>query len=302
MSSPADRPDVSLVIDHETASLVTDERVGSVVEELARQARDAPFSVEVLVPENSTLRPEDLGGLTLRRFPAPCGAHYFELKTAGARSARGSVIVFADSDVMPLAGWLVNLVGALDDPTIDAVVGNSVIRPVPSVADKAFAAGTWLPADEGDVRRQIISHSFAVRPTTFLPDGFPAIGCRYRGADTDLNRAWAVRGVRLEVAPGARTQHPAPEHPVRRAIWDGHDQQIARRRAGDAFVPSLARVVGHQLLVGSARVVRYRRSVGLRISQLPLALACNAREALARGSGFTLSRFAHRHLHRWVTQ
>ncbi len=302
MSTPADRPDVSLVIDHETIALVSTGRVAAVVRELARQAREAPFAVEVLVPETSDIGDDELAGLTVRRFPAAPDAHYYDVKNAGARAATGSVIVFADSDVLPLDGWLDNLVGALDDPAVEAAVGNSIIRPVSRVTDKAFAAAGWLPAHEADVRRQIIAHTFAVRPSTFLPDGFPDIGCRYRGADTDLNRTWTERGVRMEVALDAHAQHPPPEHPIRRAMWDGHDQQIEQRRTGTAFAPFLARVVGHQLLVGSVRVVRHRRAVGLRPSQLPVALACNAREAFARGAGFTLARYAHRHLHRWVPQ
>jgi hypothetical protein len=102
----------------------------------------------------------------------------------------------------------------------------------------------------------------------------------------------------MEVAIDARSLHPPPAHPVRRAMWDGHDQQIEQRITGAGFAPYLARVVLHQLLVGSVRILRHRRAVGLRPAQLPLALACNVREAAARGVGFTLARFAHDLLHR----
>lgn len=302
MWTETERPDVSLVLEHETVALVSTERVTEVVRELARQVREAPFAVEVLVPEKPGIDTTDLADLELRRFQTAPDTHYYDVKNAGARAAEGQVIVFADSDVMPLDRWLVNIVRPFDDPTVEAVVGNSIIRPVSTVADKAFALAGWFPAHDRDARRQILANSLAVRPSLFLPDGFPEIGCRYRGADTDLNRTWTATGVRMEVAIEARSEHPPPEHPVRRAMWDGHDQQIEQRATGASFAPFLLRVVLHQLLVGSVRILQHHRAVGLRLAQLPLALACNASEAAARGAGFTLARFAHDLMHRRVPQ
>lgn len=302
MSTPTDRPDVSLVLEHETVALVSADRVTEVVRELARQVREAPFAVEVLVPEQANIDTRELADLQVRRFHTAPDSHYYDVKNAGARAAEGHVIVFADSDVTPLDRWLVNIVRPFEETAVDAVVGNSIIRPVSTVTEKAFAAASWFPAHDGDARRQILANSLAVRPSIFLPDGFPDIGCRYRGADTDLNRTWTATGVRMEVAMDARSEHPPPEHPVRRAMWDGHDQQIEQQRTGAPFAPSLARVVLHQLLIGSVRVWRHRRAVGLRVAQLPVALACNAREAVARGVGFTLARFAHDLMHRRVPQ
>ncbi len=300
MSTATDRPDVSLVLEYENVVLVGAERVAAVVRALARQLREAPFTAEVLLPEKADIDIDELAGLTVRRFHVAPGAHYYDVKNAGAREADGQVIVLADCDVIPLDGWLVNLIRPFDDPNVDAVVGNTIMRPVPTVTDKAFAAAGWFPAHGQDARRQIIANNLAFRPSVFLPGGFPDLACRYRGADRDLDRAWAASGVQMEVAIDARALHLPPEHPARRAMWDGHDQQIEQRATGAPFAPFLLRVVLHQLLVGSVRILRHHRAVGLRAVHVPLALAWNLREAVARGAGFVLARFAHERMHRRV--
>jgi hypothetical protein len=300
MSTATERPDVSLVLEHENIDLVSAQRVTAVLRELARQTREAPFTVELLLPANAIIDEGDIEGLAVRRFHIVPGAHYYEVKNAGAREAKGDVIVLADCDVMPQEGWLVNLVRPFDDPAVDAVTGVTVIRPATTVADKVFATASWFDAHEDDARRQIFANNFAIRPSVFLPLGFPDVGCRYRGSEWDLERSWEARGVRLEVARGARSHHLPPPRLALRALWDGHDQQMTQRATNSAFVPYLLRVVLHQLLMGSVHVVRHRRSVGLRIMQLPLALACNAREAAARGVGFVLARFADGFMHRRV--
>lgn len=296
MSTPTDRPDVSVVLEHETAGRVSVERAGA----LARQMREAPFTVEILIPEQADIDIDDLPGVFVRRFDVPSEAHYYDIKNAGARAAQGRLIVFVDADVVPLDGWLVNLVKPFADPAVEVVLGHTMIRPASSVSEKTFAAGTWFPAHEDDVRLQIMANNVAIRPERFLPAGFPEAGCRYRGPCRDLDHAWAALGVRMDVAMDARVVHPPPEHLVRRALWDGHDQQIEQRAAGSAFAPRLARVVLHQLLIGSVRILRNRRTVGLNPAQLPFALACNVREALARGSGFILARFGHDVMHRRI--
>jgi hypothetical protein len=299
MPSRTGPPRVSLVLEHVNAVHVSNERIGRVVRELARQLGALPVAVEVLVPEGSGIDSDAFAGVEVRAFDAT-GAGYYEVKNAGARAAAADLIVFADCDVMPEPEWLASLLRPFDDPSVDAVVGTTVIRPVSSVTEKVFAAASWFPAHDRDARRQILANNVAVRSEAFLPEGFPPVGCRYRGAEADLQRAWERQGRKVVFTAEARSDHLPPEHPVRRALWDGHDQQIGLRAAGGRFLPTLARVVGHQLVVGSWRVVQNRRPVGLRPTQLPWALVLNAREALARGVGVTLARFAHETMHRRV--
>lgn len=268
------------------------------LEVLAHQAREAPYPTEVLVPAAAEIDETMFDGVPFRRFSVEPAAHYYEVKSVGARAARGALIVFADSDVIVAEGWLDHMVRPFDDPALDAVVGRTAIRPLVTSADKAFAAATWWPAHHGEARGRIVAHCFAVRREAFLPEGFPVIGCRYRGADTDLHQAWEARSVLMGTAPAAQCEHPPPEHPIRRAMWDGHDQQIALCASGAHFLPALARVVLHQLLVGSVRTWRYRHAVDLRATEVPLSLVMNAREALTRGAGFILARFAHGLMHR----
>lgn len=302
MSTETRRPDVSLVIEHETVDLVSAERVRQVMRLLGEQLRSAPFSVEVLLPRNSDDAADELLGVPVRRFDVAPGAHYYEVKNAGAREARGRVIALADSDVIPRPGWLVNLVRPFEDPDVQVAVGNTIVRPTPTVASKAFAAATWFPVHERDARRQILANNVAFRPEVFLPGGFPPNGCRYRGSEPTLERDWAARGIHIEVALDARSEHPAPAHPVWRALWDGHDQHIEQRLRGQPYAAVLGRVLLHQLLVGSLRIVRHRRAVGMRLTELPWALVLNARESVARAVGFLMARFAHDLMHRRVPQ
>jgi hypothetical protein len=296
MAAPERGPDVSLIVEYETAPDVGDDRAREIVLELARQAREVPYEVEVLLPRDAPLSDELFTPLRVRRFDVPGERHYYEVKNAGARAAHGLAVVFADADVVALDGWLTALIKGLDDPAVDVAVGTTVIRPVDTVRQKVFAASTWFPVDAEDVRPQLFANNFAVRPELFLPDGFPPIGCRHRGSCRQLDQQWRRSDVRVEAVREAVSYHPPPVHAFRRALWHGHDQYVERARS--PFVVGLLRVSLHQLALGTKRLFVNRARVGLRWRELPIALAYNVAETAGRAAGFTLARFAHGFFHR----
>lgn len=296
MVEVSDVPDVSLVFEFENARYLDDGQQQRLVATLSSQITAAPWSVEVLLAEDAPAIEDWFRPVPVRRYDVDPDASYYELKSAGARAARAPIVVFADSDAIAVPGWLEEILAPLAETNVDAVTGTTSIRPLRSVWDKTFAATSWFAPGPGIEQHQLYANNLAVRREVFLPRGFPPIGCRYRGSCEDLFQAWRKEGIRLVTNPAAHMEHAPPHHPVRRAIWAGHDLLLAGSRP--PWPTLLARVVGHQLLAGTSRIVRNRRIVGLRRREVPLALAYNVRESMARGVGVMLTRFRHRAVHR----
>ena len=63
---------------------------------------------------------------SLRTLPLD-DAHYYELKNGGADVARGEIIAFTDSDVMPQRHWLRSIVDGIDEGA-DVTVGLSLFK------------------------------------------------------------------------------------------------------------------------------------------------------------------------------
>jgi hypothetical protein len=226
----------------------------------------------------TTLVPRDSPDFDLRILPAS-GLHYYELKNFGARLAKGDLVVFLDSDVIPQPNWLVNLVGSFANPEIQVVGGEAYIDPE-GLAGKTFALFWFFdrPSTVGRLykQQQFWANNVAFRKETILRHPFPKLGGGVnRRSCSEL--AGVLQRHRIDVYRNSRAKvsHPAPNgfrHIVTRAIAEGRDRvffmhsdprESSRRH-------SLQRLSRHLKSLGT--IVRERESVGLPAWQLPLAL------------------------------
>src|SRR5262245_6327151 len=122
---------VSVIVEWENAKLSELERarrmlakLGAQMAEAARERRlradlSVIYDIDEIGPAvpRSAIESEidaDAWPGTIALVPAP-GQRYYEQKNAGARLARGGILIYLDSDVVPDDGWLAGLLAALDD-------------------------------------------------------------------------------------------------------------------------------------------------------------------------------------------
>lgn len=96
-------------------------------------------------------------------------AHYYRLKNAGAEVAKGEILVFVDSDVVPCPGWLESIQatfasGATASAGLSLFFDPDGQWPAP-VLDAAAAISWGFIA--GDPARGMLNHNFAIRADAF---------------------------------------------------------------------------------------------------------------------------------------
>lgn len=106
------------------------------------------------------------------RVIATDGDHYYALKNRGAEQARGSILAFLDSDVMPDPGWLGALAAAMEAGA-EATCGPSLFRSgEPSTASRLWmqvaAAISWgfILGRDGKAKG-FLSHNLGIRKSVF---------------------------------------------------------------------------------------------------------------------------------------
>src|SRR5262245_12042354 len=133
---------------------------------------------------------------TIELVPAP-GKRYYEQKNAGAHLAKGEILIFLDSDVVPDGGWLDGLLAALDDPNIDFVGGETYLA-TETLHDRLFAAFWSFPPKHPSRgiyrRRSFYANNLAVRRETFLANPFPD-ATAYRGQCSQLAKSMRDKGI-----------------------------------------------------------------------------------------------------------
>jgi glycosyl transferase family 2 len=164
---------------------------------------------------------------TIELVPA-AGKRYYEQKNAGARLAKGEILVLLDSDVVPDAGWLEGLLTALDDPNVD-FVGGEAYHATDTLHDRLFAAFWGFPPrhpSRGVYRRQsFYANNLAVRRETFLANPFPDAAA-YRGQCAQLAKSMRCKGITVYRQGASTVSHPPPRGArtfVVRALCQGHD-------------------------------------------------------------------------------
>ena len=173
---------------------------------------------------------------------------------AGAREARGDILVFIDDDVICPAGWLSAIVAPFDDAQVAMVAGKVALRhesPPPEWLEQFSSALSAL--DLGDTPHVIAPNgiaagcNMAVRKKAlfdvggFNPDGFGNRNLiRYRG-DGECGLARKFHDAKLGVwySPEAVLEHRVPESRM--------TVEYGGRRAEDSGIEAVYQIYRYRL-------------------------------------------------------
>lgn len=281
-------PRVSVVLELDNVLHSETARARTTLTRLLDQIRERRLvpGVEVLVMYDETaVRRDDaeqIVATAVREHPfvrlvATHGLRYFSLKNEGGRRTTGELLVFVDSDCLPEADWLRQLLEPFDRPEIDVVTGNSYVDRDTFYA-KTFAAGWYFPPRLPDGPLVTVPTTFAntlaMRRHIFEKYPFPEVTTLYMGQGVTWNRTLAAGGVPIYLNPKARVAHPPPVF-LRSAIVNGYDTAERTRRPGQTVREGLRETYwGFRLHMGLMfrRITLGYRDVGLPRAAVPFAI------------------------------
>ncbi|MEM4218022.1 MAG: glycosyltransferase family 2 protein [Candidatus Methanomethylicaceae archaeon] len=186
---------------------------------------------------------------------------------AGARHARGDILVYVDDDIIAAPGWLQAIAEAFEDPDVHLVGGRSLPQYEADPPDWLEVFWTHTPeghhycgylslVDLGDRPGEMDPNfvwglNFAIRKQTlemlggFHPDGFPWELRRYRGdGETAVTRKAQALGLKAVYRPDALVYHRVPksrltvEYFERRAYLQGISDSFTAIRAYGGLPPA----------------------------------------------------------------
>lgn len=144
------------------------------------------------------------------------GAHYFQLKNAGAAAADGEILAFTDSDACAQPGWLGAITQGIGRQGADVVVGPSLFRDENGVSDSALmqtAASISWGFTVGKNRNgrpssppSFLSHNVAMRAEAFRRFKYRTDLGRTCGAQL-LCSALRDAGANFALQPGQKVAH-----------------------------------------------------------------------------------------------
>lgn len=147
----------------------------------------------------------------VRVIEVPPGTHYYAMKNAGVRAARGRVIGFVDADCRPAPIWAEAMLEVLESGSrapAFAVGAYDTPRSASSSLAKAFLV-TIFARQVGRTERP--TKSFAASNCAVLRDRMIADPFRedpfFHGPDVELASKLVERGEQLTLVPGARNVH-----------------------------------------------------------------------------------------------
>ena len=297
-------PRVSLVVEWDNVRVAGASRARRMLERLGEELAAGAGETEVLLVHDG--RPGDVAeaerllaptGADVRVVSAP-GSDYYELKNAGAREARGELVVFLDCDIVPEPGWLGEMLAPFADPAVEVVAGSPYLEPAGLWGKSLALASVFaLREERGDVvpAERFFANSLALRGETALAYPFPKLEGTSRVACVALARQLANAGVTVVRTTRARGAHPPPagvRAAVRRALAHGRDTVVLE--AAGLGPPPTGRAGVRRVREILGGVVANRRRVELPAVALPFALAVAVAYYGTAGVGVAIARLAPR--------
>jgi hypothetical protein len=293
---------VSVVIEWENVLLAEIGRCRRMLRELRRQILELnspvstavefeiivvfnPEAVQSAVITNELAEIFQAGDPNIVWRPTPAaGLNYYDLKNYGARQTGGDIILFLDSDVIPEAGWLKNLLGAFDNPAVDMVGGNTFLD-LSEFLGRAMALIWYFPlrATESVLKENpsFFANNVAFRKSTVARFPFPKMpGGATRGSCLQLARNLRREGVKIYRHSGAQVSHPPPNgwhHLFIRGVAAGRDELLMRRlvRGQSWFGLEGCHALGRcfsNTFRGCRSILKRRKKANLSPGEIPLAL------------------------------
>ncbi len=187
--------------------------IGQAVEYSLAQAK-GPMEVEVVVVDDGSIDDtamiaESAGATVIKQENAgPAAA-----RNRGWKSATGQVVCFTDSDCIPTAGWLENLLDGFTDREVGAVAGSY------DIANTSSWLAHWVHQEiiERHKRmppfvRAFGSYNVAIpRYVLQATGGFDPEYRRASGEDNDLSYKIIKKDWRIAFRPQAKVAHYHPE-------------------------------------------------------------------------------------------
>jgi hypothetical protein len=156
-------------------------------------------------------RLREAAGTALRFVAIDAADDYYAAKDAGLAATRAEVVVFADADCWPDAGWLEALLEPFSEDGVQAVAGRTTYRD--GVFGAAATAVDFMyfasPLGPG-CTRNFYANNVAFRRGVLDGGGYGAHGF-YRGSCQVLGLALQARGVAVRFAARAHTVHRLPD-------------------------------------------------------------------------------------------
>jgi hypothetical protein len=275
-------PRISIIVEWENVILAGAPRARAMLARLAGEARCCEEPLEILFCHPGADPPElaEAGAALppVCRFVAASGAHYYELKNVAAAEARGAILVFLDSDVIPAEGWLQALLAPFADPAVQVVAGHSTID-AENLYSRAFALTWFFPLPAGPAPLQPVPRFFAnnvaFRREVFLAHPFSALEGTSRGACVRLAQELGRQGITIWKTTAARVTHPAPRgfrHFLLRGLAEGRDRILPERGWRATPLATAARWL-RNCLAGLVSILLRHRRVGLSPAGIPAAAA-----------------------------
>lgn len=315
---------IALIVEWDNARLSEVDRAREMLRRVSSQVMTAArrsnqrfdltlvYDPETIAPEiPSTILAECVdegswpGRVSLLQAP---GQHYYEQKNFGVKHVDADVIVLIDSDVVPDENWLDNLLGAMRDPAVAVVSGETYLA-TDTYYDRLLAA-FWLFETKRQGRGLYEAKNFYANNVAFRGDvirryPFPTDET-YRGQCAALAKTLRKAGIKLYRSGTAMVSHPPPSglsHFVNRAVCHGHDIVLSnkKKRAGWLLASPLGALFrfGRELVIAPRRVMARReasiKTVSGAILAFLLAVAYAALKLFGEVATFISPRFVRSH-------
>jgi len=285
--SDSSYPSFSIVIEWENILLTERSLNVKMLRQLSKQiveiSPNLSSKVEVIIVYNSdnfehcqleqfvNEKLESCGSMIDLKIIPTTKSDIYELKNYGAQQSHRDIIIFLDSDVIPEEGWLIGMLEPFKNP--ETFILSGLDSYPKSLYEKAFAvaSGVMSVSKYGSQIYEIerfACHNVAFRREILEANPFPHLP-QFRRSCVVLGEQLILQGYKILCQPKSKTYHPAPDglrHFVAKALSEGHDIAIARRRTRKVYEASMPndnqqnRLSLHEIF---AHIRQKYRSIGL---------------------------------------